>query len=136
MFFTPSFTKTTRQYKDLDLSFNIHPIRKDINKHVDEQAVINSLKNIILTNHYERPFDPDFGSNIRSMLFENLDSITAISLEREILQSIENFEPRVSVSKVSAIPDYENNGYSIQLEFFIVNLTNPVTIQFFLQRVR
>jgi phage baseplate assembly protein W len=129
-------TKTTRQYKDLDLSFNIHPIRKDINKHVDEQAVINSLKNIILTNHYERPFDPDFGSNIRSMLFENLDSITAISLEREILQSIENFEPRVSVSKVSAIPDYENNGYSIQLEFFIVNLTNPVTIQFFLQRVR
>ena len=129
-------TKTTRQYKDLDLSFNIHPVRKDINKHVDEQAVINSLKNIILTNHYERPFDPDFGSNIRSMLFENLDSITAISLEREILQSIENFEPRVSVSKVSAIPDYENNGYSIQLEFFIVNLTNPVTIQFFLQRVR
>ncbi len=89
-----------------------------------------------MTNHYERPFDPDFGSNIRSMLFENLDSITAISLEREILQSIENFEPRVSVSKVSAIPDYENNGYSIQLEFFIVNLTNPVTIQFFLQRVR
>jgi len=129
-------TKTTRQYKDLDLSFNIHPVRKDINKHIDEQAVINSLKNIILTNHYERPFDPDFGSNIRSMLFENLDSITAITLEREILQTIENFEPRVSVSKVSAIPDYENNGYSIQLKFFIINLTNPVTIQFFLQRVR
>jgi phage baseplate assembly protein W len=129
-------TKTARQYKDLDLSFNIHPVRKDINKHVDEQAVINSIKNIILTNHYERPFDPDFGSNIRAMLFENLDSITAISLEREILQSIENFEPRVRVSKVSAIPDYDNNGYSVKLEFLIVNLTNPITIQFFLQRVR
>lgn len=129
-------TKTVRQYKDLDLSFNVHPVRKDINKHVDEQAVINSLKNIILTNHYEKPFDPDFGSNIRAMLFENLDSITAITLEREILQTIENFEPRVSVTKVTAIPDYDNNGYSIKLEFLVINLTNPITIQFFLQRVR
>ncbi len=129
-------TKTTRQYKDLDLSFNVHPVRKDINKHIDEQAVINSLKNIILTNHYERPFEPDFGSNIRSMLFENLDSITAITLEREILQTIENFEPRVSVTKVTAIPDYDNNGYNIKLDFLVINLTNPITIQFFLQRVR
>lgn len=129
-------TKTTRQYKDIDLSFNVHPVRKDVNKHVDEQAVINSIKNIILTNHYEKPFNPDFGSNIRSMLFENIDSITAISLEREILQTIENFEPRASVSKVTAIPDFDNNGYSIKLEFYIINLTNPITIQFFLQRVR
>jgi len=115
-------TQTTRQFKDLDLSFNIHPVKKDINKHVDEQAVINSLKNIILTNHYEKPFNPDYGSNIRALLFENIDSITAITLEREILQTIENFEPRVSVSKVTAIPDFDNNGYSIKLDFFIINL--------------
>jgi len=57
-------------------------------------------------------------------------------LEREILQTIENFEPRVSVSKVTAIPDFDNNGYSIKLDFFIINLTNPITIQFLLQRVR
>ncbi len=129
-------TQTTRQFKDLDLSFNIHPVKKDINKHVDEQAVINSLKNIILTNHYEKPFNPDYGSNIRALLFENIDSITAITLEREILQTIENFEPRVSVFKVTAIPDFDNNGYSIKLDFFIINLTNPITIQFLLQRVR
>ena len=129
-------TQTTRQFKDLDLSFNIHPVKKDINKHVDEQAVINSLKNIILTNHYEKPFNPDYGSNIRALLFENIDNITAITLEREILQTIENFEPRVSVSKVTAVPDFDNNGYSIKLDFFIVNLTNPITIQFLLQRVR
>jgi len=129
-------TQTTRQFKDLDLSFNIHPVKKDINKHVDEQAVINSLKNIILTNHYEKPFNPDYGSNIRALLFENIDAITAITLEREILQTIENFEPRVSVSKVTAVPDFDNNGYSIKLDFFIINLTNPITIQFLLQRVR
>lgn len=129
-------TQTTRQFKDLDLSFNIHPVKKDINKHLDEQAVINSLKNIILTNHYEKPFNPDYGSNIRALLFENIDSITAITLEREILQTIENFEPRVSVSKVTAVPDFDNNGYSIKLDFFIINLTNPITIQFLLQRVR
>ena len=129
-------TQTTRQFKDLDLSFNIHPVKKDINKHVDEQAVINSLKNIILTNHYEKPFNPDYGSNIRALLFENIDSITAITLEREILQTIENFEPRVSVSKVTAVPDFDNNGYSIKLYFFIINLSNPITIQFLLQRVR
>ena len=70
------------------------------------------------------------------MLFENLDSITAITLEREILQTIENFEPRVSVTKVTAIPDYDNNGYNIKLDFLVINLTNPITIQFFLQRVR
>jgi phage baseplate assembly protein W len=129
-------TQTTRQFKDLDLSFNIHPVKKDINKHVNEQAVINSLKNIILTNHYEKPFNPDYGSNIRALLFENIDSITAITLEREILQTIENFEPRVSVSKVTAVPDFDNNGYSIKLDFFIINLSNPITIQFLLQRVR
>jgi phage baseplate assembly protein W len=129
-------TQTTRQFKDLDLSFNIHPVKKDINKHLDEQAVINSLKNIILTNHYEKPFNPDYGSNIRALLFENIDAITAITLEREILQTIENFEPRVSVSKVTAVPDFDNNGYSIKLDFFIINLTNPITIQFLLQRVR
>lgn len=129
-------TKPPRQFKDLDLSFNKHPVKKDINKHVDEQAVINSLKNIILTNHYEKPFNPDYGSNIRALLFENMDSITAITLEREILQTIQNFEPRVSVSKLTAIPDFDNNGYALKLEFFIINLTNPITIQFFLQRVR
>lgn len=129
-------TQTARQFKDLDLSFNVHPVRKDVSKHLDEQAVINSIKNIVLTNHYEKLFNPDFGSNIRRMLFENMDSLSAVNLEREIMQTITNYEPRVNVTKVTAIPDYENNGYSIKMEFTVINLTNPVTIQFFLQRVR
>ncbi|MFZ9301805.1 MAG: GPW/gp25 family protein [Sediminibacterium sp.] len=129
-------TKTTKVYKDLDLNFTAHPVKKDINKHVGEISVINSIKNLILTNHYERLFQPDVGSNVKKMLFENMDSITAASLEREIIQVIKNYEPRATVNKLSVIPDYENNGFTVDMEFIINTLSTPVTIQFFLERVR
>ena len=129
-------SSTTRQYKDLDLNFLIHPVRKDINKHKDEMAVINSIKNLMMTNHYERPFQPDLGSNVRRLLFENLDKITAISMEREIRQVVENYEPRAQIKTLDIIPDVDNNGFSVRMEFYIMNMTDPVTINFFLERVR
>lgn len=125
-----------RTYKDLDLQFNVHPVKKDINKHTAEMAVINSIKNLILTGHYERPFQPDIGSNVRKFLFEQMDSITASSLEREIEQVIANYEPRATVIKIVAEADYDNNGYSITMEFLINNQTQPISITFFLERVR
>jgi phage baseplate assembly protein W len=129
-------SSTTRQYKDLDLNFLIHPVRKDINKHKDEMAVINSIKNLMMTNHYERPFQPDLGSNVRRLLFENLDKITAISMEREIRQVVENYEPRAQIKTLDIIPDVDNNGFSVRMEFYIMNMTDPITINFFLERVR
>jgi hypothetical protein len=129
-------TNVARTYKDLDLLFNVHPIKKDINKHTAEMAVINSIKNLVLTNHYERPFQPELGCNVSKLLFENLDFVTAASLEREIQQTINNFEPRASVYRVRAIPDYDNNGFTVDMEFLIRNRTEPVTITFFLDRVR
>lgn len=129
-------TSITKQYRDLDLNFNIHPIRKDINKHTDEIAVVNSVKNLILTNHYEKPFHPEIGSNVRKMLFENMDSITASTLEREIIQTIENFEPRVKIIRVSVQTDFDKDAFKVQMEFFIQNRTNPVNITFFLERNR
>lgn len=128
--------KTTRQYKDLDLAFTMHPIKKDVTKHVDEMSVINSVKNLISTSRYERPFQPLLGSGVRNLLFENMDSITASVLEREIFQTLDNFEPRVSVKEVNVSPDYDNNTYRIGMTFFIINRTEPITIQFFLQRDR
>ncbi len=125
-----------RSFKDLDLNFTIHPIRKDINTHKNEYAIINSVKNLVLTNHYERPFQPEIGSNIRRLLFENVDSITAAQIEREITETVENFEPRVQVSKVTASADPDNNGYKVTLEFFVINNANPITINFFLERIR
>jgi hypothetical protein len=129
-------SSTTRQYKDLDLNFLIHPVRKDINKHKDEMAVINSIKNLMMTNHYERPFQPDLGSNVRRLLFENLDKITAISMEREIRQVVQNYEPRAQIKTLDILPDMDNNGFSVRMEFYIMNMTDPVTINFFLERVR
>jgi phage baseplate assembly protein W len=129
-------SSTTRQYKDLDLNFLIHPVRKDINKHKDEMAVINSIKNLMMTNHYERPFQPDLGSNVRRLLFENLDKITAISMDREIRQVVQNYEPRAQIKTLDILPDMDNNGFSVRMEFYIMNMTDPVTINFFLERVR
>jgi hypothetical protein len=129
-------TQIPQRYKDLDLSFTAHPIKKDVNTFVDDTAIINSIKNLILTNHYERPFNPDLGSNVRKLLFENIDAVTAIMIEREITQTIANFEPRVNVIGTTVIPDYTNNGFNIQLYFNIINRTEPITINFFLERAR
>jgi phage baseplate assembly protein W len=129
-------TNVTRQYRDLDLNFTIHPLRKDVNKNLDEVAIVNSIKNIVSTNHYEKPFQPDFGSNVRRMLFESLDNITASALEREIEQSITNYEPRVKLLSVKVIPDFENNGFNVEMQFYILNKSEPVTITFLLERLR
>jgi phage baseplate assembly protein W len=127
---------STRTFRDLDLNFEIHPIRKDINVHKNEYAIINSVKNLILTNHYERPFQPELGSNLRKLLFENIDTVVAAQIEREIEETIRNFEPRVQVSRTTAIPTPDENKYKVELEFFVINNPNPITINFFLERVR
>lgn len=124
------------RYIDLDLNFNVHPIKKDINKHKDVKAVINSVKNLVLTNHYERLFHPEIGSNIRKMLFEPMDNITAIVIEREIREVIENFEPRVTIQTLDVVPYYDYDSFHVTLSFFIINRTEPITIKFLLERIR
>ena len=127
---------TIRKFRDLDLSFISHPIRKDVNVFVNEYAIINSVKNLVLTNFYERPFRPEIGSNIRRLLFENFDVIVSTQIERAIQETIENYEPRVTISKILVKPDPDRNGYNVTLNFFIINLTNPLSITFFLERIR
>jgi phage baseplate assembly protein W len=129
-------TGIVREFKDLDLNFTIHPVKKDINKHVGTMAIVNSIKNLVLTNHYEVPFHPEIGSNVRRLLFENLDTVTAAAVEAEIRTTITNFEPRVNITTIQVLPDYDKNGFKVYLEFTVVNLTTPVTINFFLERIR
>lgn len=125
-----------RDYSDLDLNFLAHPVKKDVNKLTGVQAVINSVKNLLLTGHYEKPFHPEIGSNIRRMLFEPLDSIVATNLQREIEETLLNYEPRVRVLRIVVTPDFDRNGFRVDLEFNILNRTEPVQISFFLSRVR
>jgi hypothetical protein len=129
-------TTTTREWRDLDLNFKIHPIRKDINKNKAEIAVINSIKNLISTRHYEIPFQPEVGCNVQKLLFEPLDAVTATLIEREITETINNFEPRAEILKVSVSADTDNNGFKVDMLFKIINRTDPVAIKFFLERVR
>jgi len=128
--------QVNKEFKDLDLNFTVHPVKKDINKHVGDRAIINSVKNLILTNNFERLFQPELGSNVRALLFENLDLITANALENEIDQVIKNYEPRASIKKLSVEPDPDKNAFKVRLEFFIVNRPEPVILTFFLERVR
>jgi len=129
-------TDIVRDFKDLDLNFTIHPVRKDINRTIGPMAVVNSIKNLILTNYYERPFQPNVGSNVRRLLFENLDNITATTLKNEIERTIANNEPRATVKAINVKADFDNNGFKVYLEFFIVNQTNPIVINFLLERIR
>ena len=116
-------TNIARTYKDLDLLFNVHPIKKDVNKHTAEMAVINSIKNLVLTNHYERPFQPELGSNINNLLFEPISPITSSSLQTEIENMINNYEPRALLKSVTVNAQPDQNAYEVSLEFYIQNAT-------------
>jgi phage baseplate assembly protein W len=125
-----------RGFRDLDLAFNLHPIKKDVTKHINEYAVINSVKNLVSLNFFEKPFRPEIGSGLRSLLFENIDSIIGARIERAIIEVITNYEPRVSVSSVNATAYPDENRYNVTMTFFIINNPNPITIDFFLERIR
>lgn len=129
-------TKSIRKYKDLDLNFISHPVRKDVNRLLDDDAVIGSIKNLLQTSHYERLFQPEIGSNIKRILFENMDSVSEASLKREIVETLVNFEPRISINSIKIQSDYENNSYKIALNFLILNTSEQVSIQFSLKRDR
>ena len=125
-----------RTYKDLDLNFTAHPVTKDVVKRTGNAAIIGALRNLILTNLYEKPFQPTFGSRIRNLLFEDISFITANMLQSEIQSVIQNFEPRVSVDAIRVEAQPEENRYAVTLRFYINNLQNPVTINLFLEKVR
>ena len=125
-----------RIYKDLDLEFTKHPIRKDVNKKTGYNAVIQSVRNLVLIGHYEKPFHPEIGGNIRKMLFEPLDGITANLIAKEIDDVITNFEPRVDVVSIEVNEDVDNNGYDVIVTFLLLNLENPIQTTIFLERIR
>ena len=129
--------RNLRQYADLDLFFSKKNSDSDINKVTDVQAVKRSVRNLVLLNHYEKPFHPEIGSGIREMLFELMTPVTAIVLTRKIEDVIKNFEPRARLVGVSAFPDLDRNAYEVKVEFYVVNTpTELVDLTVFLERLR
>ena len=129
--------RNSRQYTDLDLFFGQKTVSKDINKVTDIQAVKRSVRNLVLTNHYEKPFHPEIGSGVRDILFELMTPLTAHILTRKIEDVIENFEPRARLISVRATPNLDRNEYECTIEFFVVNTpTELVDLTVFLERLR
>ena len=130
-------SRNVRQYRDLDLFFSRKNGTNDIEKITDVEAVKRSVRNLVLTNFYEKPFHPEIGSGIRDMLFENITPITAVVLARKVEDVIENFEPRARLIGVRALPNLDRNEYEVTIEFFVVNTpTELVDMTVFLEVLR
>ena len=133
---TNNSKRANRIYKDLDLDFGRNRITNDVNKLTDVEAVKRSVRNLINTNHYERPFHPEIGSDVRALLFENMTPLTALNLERKVQEVLVNFEPRAKVTSVVAEPNVDANSYHLQVSFYVVGIHTPVGVETFLQRLR
>ena len=128
--------RSNRIYSDLNLSFTKNPATKDVARLFDVQAIKRAVKNIILTNKYERPFNSDFGCNLRGFLFENITEPLLVIIKDRVAMAIEKYEPRVSVEDVVVRDDQDKNGISIMVSFLINGTEAPVSVSTFLQRVR
>lgn len=123
-------------YSDLDFTFSRQPLNGDVSLVYDDRAVINSVKHLLLTNFFERPFQPNLGSNMNNMLFEQVGPSMESTLKREISDVISNFEPRVQIDKIDVVANIDRNGYEVTLRFFIGNNSQTTQIVVFLERNR
>jgi phage baseplate assembly protein W len=128
--------RNTRIFSDLDLNFTAHPVTGDITRRFDEDAIKQSVKNLLLTRNYERPFHSEIGSPVRQLLFDLPGPMFNIMLQRAVIDVINNFEPRVNIIDVR-VDDYSDaNEVYITLEFKIVNTERPLTLDLALERTR
>lgn len=129
-------SRNTRTYKDVDITFAAHPVTGDVVKKTGENAIYQSIANLLQTGRYERLWQPNLYSKLREKLFEPIDSITASAISAEIKTTIGKHEPRVDLTSVNVTPDYDGNGYDVTLSFFIVNRADPLELTLFLERIR
>lgn len=128
--------KVTNIFSDLDLDFIPHPVSGDITILKDSSAVKRSVRNILFTGLYERPFNPDFGGNLKQLLFEPATPLTANSIKTYVQDALRIYEPRVSIVDLQVNLDQDMLGYNVYLLFAIDNLSQVDTVQIFLERIR
>ena len=132
-----NISRNVRQYSDLDLFFGRKSSDSDISKVTDIQAVKRSIRNLVLLNHFEKPFHPEIAGGIREMLFELMTPTVSAIIARKIEDVIKNYEPRARLVGVRASPDFDNNSYNVSIEFYVVNApTELVDMSVMLERLR
>ena len=125
-----------KPYRDLDLSLKIHPIRKDIIPLKDDAAVKNAVRNLLISNFYERPFQSDLGANLRGLLFEPAGMLTNIQIRDNIRFCVEKYEPRVSVDSIDITDVVDENRYIIEVFFTIKEFSTQESVEIVLRRLR
>ena len=133
---TNESTRSAKVFKDLNLGFEQNTATKDIQKITDIEAVKRSVRNLINTNHYEKPFHPEIGSNLRAMLFELMSPQMNHVISKQIENLINNYEPRCNLVQVFTQPRLDRNGYSVQISFRVQNHPDEVIVESFLERLR
>ena len=128
--------KSVRTFRDLDLDFTRNIVTNDVVKIEDVNAVKRSVKNLIQTNNYERPFHPELGCGIRELLFENFTPLTGIFIRRKVEEVITNYEPRARLSQVTVNEQPDRNGIEVTVYFYVMNIPEPVSVSTLLQRIR
>jgi len=128
--------RKTREYTDFNLLFTTNPATGDLTKKSDEEAIKASVRNLIQTKNFERPFHPEIGSQIYSLVFENFSPVIAQVMKKTIFDTIEKFEPRVSVTDVRIQERPDSNELSVDIQFLINSSDKLVTLKTSIQRVR
>ena len=128
--------RSSKLFKDLNLDFQENAATKDIQKMLDVESVKRSVRNLINLNHYDKPFHPEIGSNLRGMLFENITPQMSHAITKEIDLLIRNYEPRAKLVQVSTMPNFDRNAYAATISFYVQNAPDRITVESFLERLR
>ena len=129
--------RVSRGFKDISMTFQANPLNNDLIAIKNENAIARSIRNIVFTLPGEKYFNPNFGSKISKVLFENIDDITASVIVDEIKESIRNYEPRVKLLDVQAFPNFDNNQFDVTIIYEIIGSDiPPQELQFALQPTR
>jgi len=133
---TNKSNKSVRTFKDLNLDFTRNTVTNDVVKIEDVEAIKRSVRNLVNTNFYERPFHPELGCGARQLLFEPFTPVTSIFIRRKVEEVITNYEPRVRLDQVVVTESPDRNAIEVRVVFYCMNIANPVTVLTTLQRIR
>lgn len=123
-------------FSDFLTNLDVHPGKNDLALHKNENAVKTAIKNLILTNKYERPYQPNLGGNIRHLLFEQMSPGSEQSIKDQIISTVGNYEPRAQIIDVVVTPYTSQDAYVISITFYVENAAQPTTLDVILNRVR